>query len=201
MTDETDTGVAPAAGPSPASQSGAERFPMLSPDEMSPAQRAVAEVIMAGPRKGLPGPFNAWLRSPELTERLQRVGDYLRFNSALPDRIKEIAILVAGQAWDAEFELYAHRKLALKAGLAPGVVDALVEGARPTGLAADEAAVYDFVTELRRTHKVGDATYRAAHQILGDLGVIDLIALSGYYDLVSMTLNVAQVRAPVETAH
>lgn len=175
-----------------------DRFPLLTPETMTPAQRAVADVIMAGPRKGLPGPFNAWLRSPELTERLQRVGDYLRFKSTLPDRLKEIAILLAGRAWDAEFELYAHRKLALRAGLAPAVVDDLAEGRHPSGLTADEAVVYDFVSELRRSHRVSDATYAAAQKLLGDQGLVELVALSGYYDLVSMTLNVAQVRAPIE---
>ena len=174
----------------------AERFPTLMPEQMTPAQRQVAEAIVAGPRKSLGGPFNAWLRSPELADKLQQVGEHLRFHSSVPPRLNEFAILITARAWDADYEWSAHYPLAMKAGLKPAITADLANGKRPAGMAADEAVVYDFVTELRRTHRVSDPTYAAAHQVLGDQGIVDLVALSGYYDLVSMTLNTAQVAAP-----
>lgn len=174
----------------------AERFPELKPDQMTPQQKAVADKITAGPRKSLGGPFNAWLRRPELADRLQAVGEQVRFHSSLPPRINEFAILITAREWDADYEWYAHYPLALKAGLKPEVAADLAAGRRPRGMAADEAAVYDFVGELRAKRRVGDAAYAAVQQRFGDQGVIDLVALSGYYDLVSMTLNTAQVRPP-----
>ena len=188
--------VAAGIGLAAGAASAAERFPTLAPEQMTPAQRAVADKIVAGPRKSMGGPFNAWLRSPELADRLQAVGEQVRFHSSLPPRLNEFAILITARAWDADYEWYAHYPLALKAGLKPAVAAAIARGRRPAGMAADEAAVYDFMAELRRTHRVGDATYGKAHALLGDQGVIDLVALSGYYDLVSMTLNTAQVRPP-----
>jgi 4-carboxymuconolactone decarboxylase len=176
----------------------AERFPTLTPEQMTPAQRKVADAIVAGPRKGLGGPFNAWLRSPELADRLQQVGEHLRFHSSVPPRLNEFAILLTARAWDADYEWSAHYPLALKAGLKPTIAADVAAGRRPAGMAADETAVYDFVTELRRTHKLGDPTYAAAHAVLGDQGIVDLVALCGYYDLVSMTLNTARVAAPAD---
>jgi 4-carboxymuconolactone decarboxylase len=175
-----------------------ERFPTLTPDQMTPAQRKVAEAIMAGPRKGLGGPFNTWLRSPELADKLQQVGEHIRFHSSVPARLNEFAILITARAWDADYEWSAHYPLAMTAGLKPAVAADLARGRRPAAMAADEAAVYDFVTELRRTHRVSDRTYAAALSVLGDQGIVDLVALCGYYDLVSMTLNTAQVAAPAD---
>jgi len=172
------------------------RFPPLSPDEMTEAQRRVAEAIVAGPRGGLRGPFQAWLRAPELADRLQKVGEYLRFSTSVPRRLNELAILITARAWDAQFEWFAHHRLALEAGLDPGVAADIAEGRRPAALQDDEAVVYDFCTELRDTRRVGDRTLQRALQLLGEQGVVELIAVSGYYDLVSMTLNVAEVALP-----
>jgi 4-carboxymuconolactone decarboxylase len=176
--------------------SAQERFPLLKPQDMTPAQRKVADAILAGPRKSMGGPFNAWLRSPELADKLQAVGEHVRFHSSLPPRLSEFAILLTARAWDADYEWYAHYPLALKAGLKPEVAAAVAKGRRPAGMAPDEAAIYDFMGELRRTRRVSDPTYARAQKLLGDQGVIDLVALSGYYDLVSMTLNTAQVQPP-----
>jgi 4-carboxymuconolactone decarboxylase len=165
-------------------------------DAMTPAQRAVAEAIASGPRGGLRGPFQAWLRSPDLADRLQKVGEYLRFSSAVPRRLNELAILITARAWDAQYEWYAHHRLAMEAGLDPAVAAAVAEGRHPPVLRADEAVVYDFCTELRANRNVSDATLAAALELLGEQGVIDLIAVSGYYDVVSMTLNVAEVPLP-----
>lgn len=189
-------GLAVGVGMAVGAASAAERFPILAPAQMTPAQRQVADAIMAGPRKTMGGPFNTWLRSPELADRLQKVGEQLRFHSSVPARLNEFAILITARAWDADYEWYAHYPLALKAGLKAEIAANLAKGQRPRGMAADETAVYDFVTELRRTHRVGDTTYGAAQKVLGDQGVVDLLALCGYYDLVSMTLNTAQVATP-----
>lgn len=182
-------------------QAGAgERFPQLAREAMSPEQASVADAIVSGPRGGLRGPFNAWLRSPALADRLQKVGEHIRYNSSVPRKLNEFAILITARDWDAKFEWYAHYPLALQAGLSPEIAADLAHGERPRGMGPDEAAVYDFCTELRRTRRVSDATYAAAHKLLGEQGVIDLIAVSGYYDLVSMTLNVAQVATPQDGA-
>ncbi len=163
---------------------------------MTPAQRDVAEAIASGPRGGLGGPFQTWLRSPDLADRLQKVGEYLRFSSSVPRRLNELAILITARAWDAQYEWYAHHRMAMAAGLNPAVAAELAEGRRPSSLQADEAVVYDFCTELRANRNVSDATLKAAIELLGEQGVVDLIAVSGYYDIVSMTLNVAEVPLP-----
>jgi 4-carboxymuconolactone decarboxylase len=131
-----------------------------------------------------------------MADKLQKVGEQIRFHSSVPHRLNEFAILITARAWNARYEWYAHYPLALQAGLAPAVAADLAQGRRPHGMSADEAAVYDFCTELRRDKQVGDATFAAVQQVLGDQGVIDLIAVNGYYDLVSMTLNTAQVPTP-----
>lgn len=177
-------------------QTPTPRFPPLSPDAMSPEQKTMYDAIMAGPRHSIEGPFNAWLRSPVLGDRLQRVGEYLRFQTAMPHNLNEFAILITAVEWNAGFEWYAHYPLALKAGLEPGVARDLQEGRRPAGMTSDEALVYDFATQLHRQHRVSDPVFDAAVKRFGEQGVTDLIALLGYYTLVSMTLNVAEVEPP-----
>ena len=152
--------------------------------------------IMAGPRHSIEGPFNAWLRSPALGDRLQRVGEYLRFNTTVPHNLNEFAILITAVEWNSGFEWYAHYPLAMKAGLEPAVATDLQEGRRPASMTADETLVYDFATQLHRKHQVSDAVFAAAVQRFGEQGVTDLVALLGYYGLVSMTLNVAEVAPP-----
>ncbi|HEV2531439.1 carboxymuconolactone decarboxylase family protein [Phenylobacterium sp.] len=173
-----------------------ERFPTLKPEAMTAAQRQTAQAIASGPRKSLGGPFNAWLRSPELADRLQKVGEYLRFHSSVPPRLNEFAILITARAWNAEYEWYAHYPLALRAGLAPQVAADLAAGRRPATMSPDEAVVFDVLTELRRDKRLSDARFAEAKALLGEQGLIDLIALAGYYDTVSMTLNLAQVKPP-----
>jgi 4-carboxymuconolactone decarboxylase len=177
-----------------------ERFPEIPLDKMTPAQRTVADAIMSGPRKGLRGPFNAWLRSPELAERLQKVGEYLRFNTSLDKRVNEMAIIMTAQFWGSQYEWYAHAPLAIKAGLDPKIVEAIGAGRKPDNMKDDEAIVWEFTTQLRRDHGVDDAIYANAVEKFGEQGVMDLIAVNGYYDVVSMTLNVAHVAPPAGEA-
>ncbi len=163
---------------------------------MSPEQKAVMDAIAAGPRKSASGPFKAWLVSPVLADRLQQVGEYVRFQSSLPKRLNEFAILVAGRSWNSQFEWAYHYPLALEAGVEPAVLADLVAGRTPTGMSDDETLVYRFTDELRRDKAVSDATFAATEKRFGKRGVIDLIAVAGYYDTVCMTLNVAQVPVP-----
>ncbi len=175
-----------------------ERMPEMTLEKMTPAQRTIAEAIINGPRGRMSGPFNTWLRSPVLADRLQKVGEYVRFNTSLDKRINEMAILMTAQAWGAQYEWYAHAPLAIKAGLDPAVVKAIGAGQKPASMKDDEAIVWEFTTQLRRDHSVDDAIYSKALEKFGEQGIVDLIAVNGYYDVVSMTLNVAHVKAPAE---
>ena len=177
------------------------RFTTLTSDAMTVDQKRVADAIQSGPRgAGLRGPFNALLRSPELCDLVQRVGAYVRFGSSIPRRLNELAIIMAGRKWTAQYEFYAHRRLGIEAGLSPAIADAIARNERPAGMAADEAAVYDFVSELLDTGHVSDATYHPIKDAYGERGVVDLVGAVGYYSLVSMTLNVAQVALPAGVA-
>ena len=173
-----------------------ERFPEIPLDKMTAAQRTVADAIMSGPRQRMSGPFNAWLRSPELADRLQKVGEYVRFHTSLDKRLNEMAIIMTAQYWGAQYEWYAHAPLAIKAGLDPDTVAALGVGRKPEKMKDDEAIVWEFITQLRRDHAVDDAIYAKAVDKFGENGVMDLVAVNGYYDVVSMTLNVAHVSPP-----
>lgn len=173
-----------------------DRFPVLALDEMTADQRAMAEGVISGPRGRLAGPFNVWLRSPDLGDKLQRVGEFVRFRSSLPAHLNEFAILITARHWNAQFEWFAHHPLALKAGLDPAVADDLAQGRRPATMGPDESLIYDFATELRRDRQVSDATYAAFTARFGEAGVVDLIGAMGYYDAVSMTLNVGRVPLP-----
>jgi len=173
-----------------------ERMAEIPLDKMTPAQRTVADAIMSGPRKGMNGPFNAWLRSPELADRLQKVGEYVRFNTSLDKRLNEMAIIMTAQHWGSQYEWYAHAPLAIKAGLDPATVAAVGAGRKPDNMKDDEAIVWEFSTQLRRDHGVDDAIYAKAVEKFGEPGVMDLVAVNGYYDVVSMTLNVAHVAPP-----
>ncbi len=177
-----------------------ERMAEMPLDKMTPSQRSVADSIMSGPRKGMSGPFNAWLRSPELANRLQKVGEYVRFNTSLDKRLNEMAIIMTAQYWGSQYEWYAHAPLAIKAGLDPEIVAALGAGKKPEKMKDDEAIVWEFTTQLRRDHEVDDAIYGNAVEKFGENGVVDLIAVNGYYDVVSMTLNVAHVAPPADAA-
>lgn len=182
-----------------ASPSRPVRFPDLKQDEMSPEQKAIAEAIASGPRHSIAGPFKAWLRSPVLADRLQKVGEYVRFQSSLPKALNEFAILIAGRHWDSAFEWDYHYPLAIKAGVSPTVLADLSDGRQPAGMTPDESLVYAFSTELRRDKTVSDATYAQALASLSERGIVDLVTVAGYYDIVCMTLQVAEVPVPADS--
>jgi 4-carboxymuconolactone decarboxylase len=173
-----------------------DRFQPLTWDLMTPEQRTLADHILSGERASLGGPFNVYLRSPELGEIEQTLGAYLRFHSSIPRKLNEFAIIITGRFWSAQYEWYAHKPLALQAGLNPAIVDALAAGQRPPGMQRDEAAVYNFCTEILNQKQVSDATFQAAKDSLGERGVVDLMAVFGYYNLVSIVLNVDRYPLP-----
>jgi 4-carboxymuconolactone decarboxylase len=172
-------------------------MPPLADHEMDDAQRAAAAELIAGPRKAVKGPFIPLLRSPELLGRLQKVGEYLRFHSALPPRLSEFATLIVARRWTQQFEWFVHVPLARAAGTSQRTIDALHDGRRPDDMSADETLVYDFVVELLQQCGVADASYRTAVARFGERGVVDLVGLVGYFVMISMVLNVA--RTPAET--
>src|ERR1700704_3456917 len=173
-----------------------ERMAEMPLHKKTSAQHSVGDAIMSGARKGIGGPFNAWLRSPVLADRLQKVGEYIRFDTSLDKRINEMAIIMTAQHWGSQYEWYAHAPLAIKAGLDPATVAALGAGKKPDNMKDDETIVWEFTTQLRRDRNVDDTIYAKALERFGEQGIVDLIAVNGYYDVVSMTLNVARVAAP-----
>ena len=176
--------------------SAASRFPELTPQQMTEAQKRVHDAIAGGPRGGVRGPFNALLRSPDLADRVQKLGEHLRFGSSLPARLNEFAILINARFWGSKYEWHAHRPLAMKGGLSEAIADAVAASRRPAAMRSDEEIVYDFCTTLHHQHFVDEPLFARAVSVLGEHGVIDLIGVSGYYTLVSMVLNVADVPLP-----
>ena len=177
----------------------APTFKKLAESELTPEQLKVYRDVAGGPRGGVRGPFNALLRSPELADRAQKLGEYLRFGSSLPAPINELAILITARHWSAQYEWHAHSQLAAKAGVEAATIAAIAQGKRPLGMKEDEAAVYTFCTELHEEKSVSDATYKAVLDRFGERGVVDLLGVSGYYTLVSMILNVDKQPLPAGT--
>jgi len=175
-----------------------QRFAPLTDDTMTPDQKRVVGNIWSTPRDGSLGlgPFNSLLRSPELADRVQRVGEYLRFQSSLHARLTELAILVTARKWTAQFEWWAHLPLALKAGLDPRIAEAISRGERPATMDAEETLVYEFSSELLATGRVTDERYAGVREAFGERGAIDLVGTLGYYGLISMVLNVDRCPIP-----
>jgi 4-carboxymuconolactone decarboxylase len=172
------------------------RFPQLQVDQLDAQQRPVADRILKVSSLGIAGPYNPMLRSPVYASRMVDLLDYLRFNTSVPRRLNEFAILIQSRLWTSQVEWVAHAPLALKAGLAQSVIDDLKAGRRPASMQPDEALVYDLTMELAQKHEVSDATFKRAKAILTDQQIIDLVAVSGTYVSVAMLLAVADEKAP-----
>jgi 4-carboxymuconolactone decarboxylase len=175
-----------------------ERFAPLRPDQLSPEQKAWADSIAAPPRnaKFTNAPYRAYIRSPLLAPRLQALSDFVRWESSLPARMSEFAILITARQWTQQYEWAAHYPLALKGGLDPAVAADLAAGKRPEKMKDDEAVLYDLAMAIYRDKNVPDNVYDAAVEKLGEKGVIEAVAVMGYYDLVSMTLITARAVPP-----
>jgi 4-carboxymuconolactone decarboxylase len=173
-----------------------DRFKPLTYDEMTPDQKTMIEHLFAGERGGAGGPFNALLRSPKMGDVAQQLGAQVRFHSSLPARLNELAIIMTARHWTAQYEWYAHRRLAIQAGVTAATADAIAAGQRPASMTPDEEVVYNFASELLNTRQVRDATFQAAVSKFGERGVVDLVGVMGYYHLVSMLLNVDRYPLP-----
>ena len=172
------------------------RLAPLDLNTLTTEQSEVANAITAGPRGGLRGPFEAWLRSPQLADRAQKLGEYCRFGSSLPKDLSELAIILAGKHWKSQYEFWAHARLAKEAGLAPEIIEAVRTGAAPPFTRDSERVIYDFITEYFATNRVSETTYSRAKAAFGEAAVVDLIGVVGYYGIVCMTLNVFEVALP-----
>ena len=172
------------------------RLAPIDPADLTPAQKEVHDSIASGPRGSVRGPFAALLHNPGVANAVQRMGAMLRFDGTLPDNLRELAILCTGRFWTAQYEWYAHAKIALEVGVDEAVVNAIAQRRRPSFTKSDEAAVYEFCTELHEKQSVSDEHYAWVVEQLGEAGAVELIALCGYYTLIAMTLNVAQTEVP-----
>ena len=181
--------AAPAIGKEP-------RFPQLSMDQLSEAQKPLGEQIMKISSVGIGGPYNSWMRSPVLGQRLFDLFHYLRWETSVPTKLNEFAILIIGRQWRSQVEWFAHAPLAAKAGLSADIIAELKEGKRPSKMAEDEAAVYDFVNELTTTQKVSDETYARTKKVFNDQQIVDLTAVAGSYMTVAMMLAMSETTVP-----
>jgi 4-carboxymuconolactone decarboxylase len=172
------------------------RIPLFPEAGLNPEQRIVYDKVASGPRGAVVGPMRAALHSPELADRWQWMGEFLRYQSTLPPRLSELTILVCGRYWNSAVEWYVHADAGLRAGLSEAVVDAIRQSLPPPFAFADEALVYEYTRQLLLNGRVGDAAYGAARETLGDVGIVELTALVGYYTMVAMTLNAHQVPTP-----
>src|SRR2546428_5837888 len=173
-----------------------DRFKPLKWDEMTPAQKTMMEHLVSGERRGAGGPFNVLLRSPEMGDLAQQFGASMRFHSSLSRKLNEMAIIMTARYWTAQYEWNAHRTAAAQAGLNESIIQAIATGKRPASMDADETIIYNFATELLNTKQVSDAGFKSAVGKFGERGVVDLISVMGYYQLVSMLLNVDRYPLP-----
>jgi 4-carboxymuconolactone decarboxylase len=173
-----------------------ERLPPIPEDLLTPQQRAAAAALIATRRGALRGPFVPLLYSPELLDRAQRLGEYLRYDSALPAQLREFAILITARHWSQAYEWHVHAPLAEQAGLDRRLIDAVAGNRRPRHMNDDEAAVYEFCMQLHQHHTVSDSVYTAALARLTERGIVDLSGLCGYYSMLAMVMNVAGTPPP-----
>lgn len=175
------------------------RFPQLTMDQLNEQQKPLGEQIMKVSSVGLGGPYNPMIRSPVLGQRLYDLFYYLRWQTSVPTRLNEFAILIIGRQWRSQVEWFVHAPLAAKAGLSTKLIAELKAGNRPSKMAEDEAVVYDFVTELTTDRKVSDETYARAKKSFSDQQIVDLTAVAGNYVMVAMMLAMAEETVPSDT--
>src|SRR5258708_8919183 len=172
------------------------RFPQLTMDQLDDNQKSLGEQIMKVSSIGIAGPYNPMLRSPVLGQRLFDLFHYLRWETSVPTRLNEFAILIIRPQWRSQVKWYAHAPLAAKAGLSLEIIADLKAGKRPCSMSEDEAAVYDFVTELTTTRKVSDPTFARARKVFNDQQIVDLTAVAGNYIIVALLLAVGEGTLP-----
>jgi 4-carboxymuconolactone decarboxylase len=173
-----------------------DRFKPLTYEQMTPEQKLMIDHLLQGERGTTTGPFNVLLRSPEMGDLAQKFGAEMRYHSSIPRKLNEFAILITARHWNSQYEWYAHHRDGLKYGLEPAVMDSLAAGKHPAPMTPDEVIVYNFCNELLNTTKVSDATFKATVDKFGERGAVDLIGTMGYYNMVSMLLNVDRYPLP-----
>ncbi|HTJ89806.1 MAG TPA: carboxymuconolactone decarboxylase family protein [Acidocella sp.] len=173
-----------------------DRLPPIADADLTPEQVAARQALLAGARGVFQGPFIPLLRNPALLSRVEKLGAYLRYESRLPGRIREFAILVVARAYSQQVEWAIHQPLALQEGVRALVVAAIAEGRRPELMPEDEAVTWDFLAELEAHRSVSDATYARAVRQFGEAGMLDLVAIAGYYGLLGLVMNTARTAAP-----
>ena len=172
------------------------RFRQLTMDQLDEKQKPLGEEIMNVSSTGIGGPYNSLLRSPVLGQRLFDLFHYLRWETSVPIRLNEFAILIIGRQWRSQVEWFAHAPIAAKAGLSADIIAELKTNKRPSNMAEDEALVYDFVTELTTTKKVSDETFARARKLFNDQQIVDLTMVAGNYVMVAMLLAMAEQTVP-----
>jgi 4-carboxymuconolactone decarboxylase len=174
------------------------RLRALALDLLTSEQQVLVDAIKSGPRGTFnnEGPFAVFLHAPAYGALAQKVGGHLRFNTSIPPRLSEFAILCTGQFWKAQYEWYAHAPIAAKQGVKEATIRDLKAGRAPKSAPRDEMAIYRFIKELYATRRVSDATYARVHKFLGDAGMVEFTGILGYYVLISMTLNVFRMPLP-----
>lgn len=173
-----------------------QRFPLLKVEQLNEQQKPFADEILKVSSIGISGPYNMMLRSPVMGQRMFSMLDYLRFNTSVPRRLNEFAILIQARLWTSQVEWTAHYPLALKAGLSQAVADDLKVGKRPASMQPDEAAVYDLCMDLAKDHVVSDAAFKKVRAAFSDQQIVDLITVSGIYDTLAMLSNTAEDATP-----
>lgn len=172
------------------------RLPKLEPKTLNAEQRKLWERITSGPRGGVRGPYFALLHSPNLCEGFEAVGRFLRYECAVPSRLRELAILVVARRWKAQYEWFAHAPIAAKEGISAQVIEAIRTGGTPAFSRDDERTLYGFVEELLRTGRVNDASYNATQSLLGVTGIVDLLGFVGQYNSIALILNAFEIGVP-----
>jgi 4-carboxymuconolactone decarboxylase len=174
----------------------AQRFPKPVMEQLDREQQAVAADVLKQSSAGLGGPYGMLIKSPELLKRYLLMTEYLRQKTSLPHRLNEMAILLEARIWDAQYEWWAHEPLARKAGLSDAIINDIREGRRPASMQQDEAIVYDVVTELLNRRQLSDDNFAKARQILGEQQLVDLVAVAGFYVMVSAVVIAGRVAIP-----
>ena len=169
-----------------------QRLPTIPPDQYTADQKKAADEFLATRKVPVFGPFEPMMHSPEVMNMARAMGDYLRYHSAIGNTLSELVILITARDWSQDYEWHVHYPIALKAGIAKDIADAIADGRRPNGMSTDEEIVYDFTTELQKNKRVSESTFNRAEQRFGKKGVVDMTGISGYYIFLAMQLNMAR---------
>ena len=173
------------------------RFPVIEASQMTARQKEVSDAIAGGPRGGVRGPFLALIHHPDLAERVQQLGEHLRFGTTLSAALTEMAILMTARRWNAQYEWFAHERIARNTTDLPDhIIRAIQSGRIPDNMTPEQQAVFDFVLSAQKYGAPTDAAYDEALKLFGRQGILDLLCTTGYYTMIAMVLNTAKIPLP-----